>query len=247
MNDTAYFNAKINDLIRRYNKGEQMVFSSFLTMEESAAADLICRKAGVPYFLYGGHSESERKMLAVSDLEWNDLLPCFPFVLLEGNGRDLASLTHRDVLGALMALGIRRELLGDIIVQEGNIFLFAADHIKEYLIQNVESIGRQSVHLIEVDSDFQLPKPRFEELRLTVASLRADAVVGSLCHCSREQANRLIDGKSVFINHSLLEKKTKEVRAGDRIIVRGSGKWIIDQCGDLTKKGRSVLLCRKYI
>lgn len=247
MNDSGYFNAKINDLIRRYDKGEQMVFSSFLTMEEATDAGSICRKAGVPYFLYGGHSESERKMLVISDLEEEDLLPCFPFVLLEAIGRDLALLTHRDVLGALMALGIRRELLGDIMVQDGKAFLFATDHIKEYLIQNVESIGRQSVQLMEVASDFQLPKPRFEELRLTVASLRADAVVGSLCHCSREQANRLIDGKSVFINHNLLEKKTKEVRAGDRIIVRGSGKWIVDQCGDLTKKGRSVLLCRKYI
>ncbi len=247
MQEKNYFSAKIEDLIRREAGGEGMVFSAFLTAEEGAAAVSICRKAGAPFFLFGGYPESERKMLAISSLDEETLKSCFPMVMLRLSAGDLSSLSNRDVLGALMATGIRRELLGDIIVRDGVAVFFAVEHIKEFLIQNVESVGRQNVKLFEAPLNFEVPKPHFKELRLTVASMRADAVVGVLCNCSREQANRLIEGKAVSVNHGLIEKKTKEIRAGDCVVVRGSGKWIIDQCGDLTKKGRAVLLCRKYI
>ncbi len=247
MNERNFFLGKIEDLIRREASGEAMVFSGFLTAEECAEAAAICRRFGAPFLLYGGYEDSERKMLAVSAMDVETLKLCFPMVLLQINGGNIASLTNRDVLGALMATGIRRDVLGDIIVRDGVALFFASEHIKDFLIQNVTSIGRQNVKLNAVSADFQVPPPHFEQLRITVASLRADAVVGGLARVSREQANRLIDGKFVYLNHSLLEKKTKEVHAGDGVVIRGSGKWIIDECGDLTKKGRAVLVCRKYI
>lgn len=247
MQEKNFFAAKIEDLIRREAGGEGMVFSAFLTAEEGEMAAAICRKAGAPFLLFGGYPEAERKILAVSSYEEELLKNCFPMVLLRLSCGDPSAISNRDVLGALMATGIRRELLGDIIVRDGIAVFFAAEHIKEFLIQNVDSVGRQNVKLSEAPLDFEIPKPHFKEMRLTVASMRADAVVGALCNCSREQANRLIDGKAVSVNHLLIEKKTKEIRAGDCVVVRGSGKWIVDQCGDLTKKGRAVLLCRKYI
>ncbi|MBQ8894091.1 MAG: hypothetical protein IJ043_06735 [Clostridia bacterium] len=247
MNEKNYFAGKIEDMISREAKGEAMVFSSFLTAEEGAEASMICRRASAPFCLYGGYDGSERKILAVSSLDQEVLLPCFPIVLMQIQGGDLSKITNRDVLGALMATGIRRDVLGDIIVRDGFALFFAADHIKDFLIQNVTSVGRQNVKLSEASEDFQIPEPHFEILRLTVASLRADAVIGGLARVSREQANRLIDGKYVFVNHTQLEKKTKEISAGDNIVIRGSGKWIVDECGDLTKKGRTVLICRKYI
>ncbi len=247
MNERNYFAGKIEDLIRREAGGEAMVFSAFLTAEEGAEAERICRRSGAPFLLYGGYDGSERKMLAVSSMDEETLKICFPMVLLQVTGGDPSALSNRDVLGALMATGIRRDVLGDIIVRDGQAVLFAAEHIKEFLIQNVTSIGRQNIELTEAPPNFKIPAPHFEQLRITVASLRADAVVGGLAKASREQANRLIDGKLVYLNHSLLEKKTKEVRAGDSLVIRGSGKWIIDECGELTRKGRAVLVCRKYI
>lgn len=247
MNERNYFTGKIEDLIRREAGGETMVFSGFLTPEECVDAAAICRREGAPFLLFGGYDGGERKMLAVSSMDEETLKMCFPVAMLQINGGDVSALSNRDVLGALMATGIRRDVLGDIIVRDGQALFFASEHIKDFLIQNVTSIGRQNVKLTEAPPDFQVPEPHFEHLRITVASLRADAVVGGLARVSREQANRLIDGKLVYLNHSLLEKKTKEVRAGDGVVIRGSGKWIIDDCSDLTKKGRAVLVCRKYI
>lgn len=247
MSERNYFAAKIEDLVRREAAGEPMVFSGFLTGEEAAEAASVCRRLGAPFCLFGGYEGSERKMLAVSSMDRDSLLLCFPVVLLMIHCGDVSAISNRDVLGALMGTGIRRDVLGDIIVRDGQAVFFAAEHIKDFLIQNVTSVGRQNVKIAEAPPLFEIPEPHFESVRVTVASLRADAVVGGLAHVSREQANRLIDGKMVQINHCLLEKKTKEVCAGDCLVIRGSGKWIIDECGDLTKKGRSVLLCRKYI
>ncbi len=247
MNERSLFVGRIEDMIRRESAGESMVFSGFFTPEECVEAAAICRSFGAPHLLYGGHEGCERRMLAISSLDEETLRLCFPIVLLRVTGGDLSSLTNRDVLGALMGSGIRRDVLGDIIVRDGQVLFFAADHIKDFLIQNITSVGRQNVELTEAPAMYVITEPHFEHLRITVASLRADAVVGGLAKASREQANRLIDGKLVYLNHTLLEKKTKEVHAGDCIVIRGSGKWIIDECDDLTRKGRAVLVCRKYI
>ncbi len=247
MSEQDFFEGKIEDLISREKRGEAMVFSSFLTAEEAALAAKICKRAGAPFLLYGGYELAERQLLAISSMDIETLKMCFPIALLRLDGGDPSSLSNRDVLGALMATGIRRDVLGDIIVREGQALVFVAEHIKDFLIQEVNSVGRQRIQFIEAPLSYEIPEPRFEHLRLTVASLRLDAVVGGLVHLSREQASRMIDEKMVFVNHEAVSKKTKEVRAGDCLVVRGSGKWIIDECGDLTKKGRAILQCRKYI
>lgn len=246
MSEQSYLAGKIEDLIEREARGETMVFSSFLTPEEGVIAASLCQKARAPHLLFGGYEESERKMLAVSSMEQEVLCQCFPIALLRFEG-ELSEISNRDVLGALMATGIRRDVLGDIIVRDGLVLAFVADHIKEFIINNVSTIGRQNVKVCEAPYGFEIPKRKFETMRVTVASPRIDAVVGGLAHLSREQACRLIEGKMVYLNHTLQEKKTREIHAGDSIVIRGSGKWIIDECGDLTKKGRTVIISRKYI
>ena len=192
MNERAYFSGRIEDLISREQRGEPFVFSGFLTAEEAAEAEAICRRAGAPYLLYCGYPASERKMLAISSLDEETLVQYFPIVLLQIVCGDADSLTHRDVLGALMALGIRRDVLGDIIVRDGCALFFAAEHIRDFLIQNLSSIGRQNVRLLEAAEDLKIPEPQFESLRITVASPRADAVVGALGRFSREQAAQAV-------------------------------------------------------
>ncbi len=246
MSEQNYFVGRIEDLIAREARGETMVFSGFLTPEEAEIAAGICQRAKAPFLLYGGYEDGERRMLAVSSMEADILKQCFPIALLRFEG-DVAELSNRDVLGALMAGGIRRDVLGDIIVRDGLVLVFVAEHIKDYILHNITSIGRKNVEAKELSADFVIPERQYEELRLTVASLRMDAVVGGLTHLSRDQACRLIDGKLVAINHIPVEKKIKEVHAGDRLIIRGYGKWIIDSCDGQTRKGRTVIICRKYI
>lgn len=247
MSENDFLLARTEDLIWREANGEPMVFSSFLTAEEAALVGEFCAKRKAPHYLFGGYDDSERKMLSISEIEPEILKEAFPIVLLRIIGVDPNAISNRDVLGALMGTGIRREMLGDIIVRQGIAAFFVCEQIAEFLIQTVDSIGRYRVSLEVAESDFLVPPPLFESVRTTVPSLRMDAVISSIAHVSRDQAGKLIEDKLVQINHKTIEKKIKEINAGDRLVVRGFGKWIIDDCGELSKKGRIVLHCRKYI
>lgn len=247
MSERDYFFAKLEDLIYRESCGEPMVFSSFLTPEEAAITSEFCSKRKVPYCLWGGYDESERKMLAISEYDSEILKEAVPIVLLKICGVEPSLISNRDVLGALMGAGIRRDMIGDIIVRQGVAAVFASEQIADFLIRSIDSIGRYKVSLEIAESDFFIPLPEFESIRVTAASLRLDAVISSIAHISRDQASDLIENKVVQVNHKVIEKKFKEINANDCVIIRGFGKWIIDDCGGISKKGRVVLHCRKYI
>lgn len=247
MSERDFLKAKIEDLIVRFEDGEEIVFSSFLTAEEAVMADNLCSKYCIPHTFLGGYAESERKILAISSLDETQIEKKCPIALLKIECAEMSSISNRDVLGALMGSGIRREMLGDIIIRQGVAAVFALNLISEFLIQNISTIGRFKVKLTIADEQFEIPPAVFEHQRVTAASLRLDAVVSNVAHISRERASELIENGMVQINHIPSEKKTKEIHAGDCLVVRGIGKWIIDECGELSKKGRIVLRCRKYI
>ena len=247
MSDKNYFHGKLQDLLRRYQRGEDMVFSAFMTAEEADEAASLCRSAHLPFFLFGGYDEAERMMLAISDMDPETLRFCYPITLVSIQTYEPDLLSNRDILGALMAAGIRRDCLGDIIARDGVLLFFANEQIVDFLIENVSYIGRCAVVLKRQEGSFSIPSPHFEDHRDTVASLRLDAIVASLIKGSREQACKMIELGYVLVNHRSMGKKTKEISAGDRIIVRGRGKWIVDECDTLTKKGRIVIKTRKYI
>ena len=117
----------------------------------------------------------------------------------------------------------------------------------EYLTRNITEIGRCKVKLVEVPLNTPIPRAEFEVQRFTLTSLRVDAVVSSLVHVSRDKSGEMINAKLVYLNHVVVEKKTKEIQKGDCIVIRGSGKWLVDECDAVTKKGRLVLICRKYV
>ena len=66
-------------------------------------------------------------------------------------------LSHRDILGSLMALGIKRETVGDILIEEGRAVVFVCGDVKEYILNQVEKIGRVGVDMTEGCS-FPLPE-----------------------------------------------------------------------------------------
>lgn len=247
MNEQNYFGGKIHDLIRREARGEEMVFSSFLTAEEGASAASICKNAGAPYFLYGGFDHAERKILAVSSMEHHLLKPCFPIVLLSIAAYQPELISNRDILGAVMATGVRRDCLGDIVARQGMLLMFVAAHIAPFLIENVSKIGNQHVRISEIFEEVEIPEPEYQSLRLTVASMRLDAVIAALAKVSRDQACQMIEAGNISINHIPAVKRTKELLSGDCVVIRGKGKWILDSCDGTTKKGRIVLECKKCI
>ena len=145
-----------------------------------------------------------------------------------------------------MALGVERDVLGDILVGEGCCVAFLRREMAPYFLDNIRKIGRVGVKA-SLGAEGPLPVRReFQELSGVVASARLDCLVGLLCRTSREKAAGLITAGAVQRNHWETYSQGERVEEGDVLSIRKYGKFIIDQLGPLTAKGRLSVKCRKY-
>lgn len=168
-------------------------------------------------------------------------------VCLSGSG--YASLGHRDWLGSLTALGIKREVLGDIAVEsDSSAYVFAKPEAAAFIVKEMKSAGRDRVKAEFAPAGVQIcPSRSFEKLVSSVASPRLDGVVRALCGVSREAAAEIVTSGAAELNYLPVQDADRRVCAGDVLSVRGYGKFIIDRCEDETRRGRIRLEARKYI
>ncbi len=158
-----------------------------------------------------------------------------------------AELSHRDYLGALMALGIKRSTIGDICVVGRDAYVFCTENAGAFIVAELKKAGRETLkcEMVAVGRDFRINRS-FAEICTTVASPRLDGTVRALCNVSREEALLLVTGGSVEVNYFLEKEPDRGVVAGDILSVRGFGKYIVDRAEDQTRRGRIRLIARKY-
>lgn len=208
--------------------------------------DFLSRRKDGTFLFWGGHENGERVMLGFFPdyLEPSpEQFPMTPFALTY---RKEDKLTHRDFLGSFMALGVERSVIGDILVGEGTCVTFLREEMGEYFLQNIRKIGRVGV---KTALFWEGPLPgadSFVELSGVVASERLDCLTAFVCRTSREKAAGLITAGMVSVNHREVLSVSQKVKEGDLLSVRRQGRFIIDQLGPLTSKGRLVVKCRKY-
>lgn len=187
------------------------------------------------YSFYGGYESAERKVLCLDFYEDNAE---FPISALEFKFRAADKLTHRDFLGALMSLGIERETVGDILVEDGRAVAFVKSEIEDYVKSQISKIGSAGVKITDADIK-SLPKGRgVEEKSLIVSSLRLDNIVAAISGLSREKTKTLILSGNVTLNFAECTNISKTVCENDTLTVRGKGKFKINGVMGETKKHR---------
>ena len=235
-NDDKLFRSQIDDAIGLCEKRQKPYFFSFLTERQQAVARQYMDSIHFPnYRFYGGYDDCER---AVLGLWFYDEIEEYPVSALEITFRKADKLTHRDFLGALMSLGIERETIGDILVEDGRCIVFVKSEIKDYILSQLFKIGNAGVKIHEAEPD-KLPQGRgFEELNLTVSSLRLDNVVAAVSGLSRDKTKQCILSGNVTLNFLPCENVSKSVSEGDSLSIRGKGKYKISGVLGETKKHR---------
>ena len=172
-----------------------------------------------------------------------------PVVPLRICGSGFRELAHRDFMGGILSLGVDRAVIGDIAVLSGSeALVFAAERIAPFLETELTRIGRDAVKCerTAVDPAFLVPR-RFEDVPVTVASLRLDGLVKALTGQSRENAAEMVRQGLVELNYRETDEGSRPVAEGDVLSVRGYGKYIIGASAGSTKSGRIRLTCRKYL
>ena len=210
----------------------------FLSPGEQASVTDLLNGAGRPRSLFwGGYPGSERNICL------------FPAGWQEDSFPAGASLTHRDILGALMGLGLTREVLGDILLpQPGVCQVVALTEAVPILLSQWESAGRYKVSLSEISLDQLAPKPaQVRTIRDTVATLRLDAVTAAGFSLSRAKAAALVASGKVSLNHRECLKADRPVAEGDVLTCRGLGRCVVKEVPGQSKKGRTMVVLDRYV
>ncbi|MDR2932780.1 MAG: RNA-binding protein [Oscillospiraceae bacterium] len=196
---------------------------------------------------YGGYDGAARKACGFFPHYDDPEAGHFPITPLTLTFMKEKKLTHRDFLGSLMGLGIKRESVGDILASEGRCILFLLDSIAPFVMQELIKVGNTGVKCSQGFDAAHIPQPEFTTLSGTVSSLRLDSLVKLATGLSREKSAVLIRGGTVRHNHSETQNISQSFNVDDTLSIRGYGRFIVDAVGAPTRKGRLPVRILKYI
>lgn len=267
-NSRDLFEARLDDAIRRCTSGS-VAHIPFLTMRERRRAERLLEARGMwgAYWFWGGHYTAERACLFLLPDYLTAILPedeieryavlkeylaeemadAVMSVSIKGSG--FRKLTHRDYLGAVLGLGIERDAIGDIAVQdEHRAILFCPRTLGTFLMAELTKVGSDTVHCYEciIDETFRDGK-QYRPISDTVASPRLDCVVAALCNLSREAAQGAVRSGLVEVDFEPEERVDAILEPPITVSVRGYGRFVLRAFDGETKKGRLRLRADQLI
>ena len=237
---------RVCDRMERAQERDIPASSAFLTPREQALVQQLLPKIR----FWGGTEGTDRKVAYYLPeyLEKEDYFTDGPIGCLQGEFYEANSLSHRDVLGALMGAGLRRDAIGDIFVYENHCVFFLLSDLTSYLMDNLTGAGRQHLQIREIDpAGVEKPPQGMKHLRVTVSSLRLDAVLSVAFHLSRGKAVEAVNGGRVNVNALTCLKPDRVLKPLDEISLRGAGKLRILELHGQTKKDRTAITVGIYL
>ena len=195
----------------------------------------------------GLNEDCEKKLLAVypKDFTEEDLFFPVKYFKIEKKSKFI-DLEHKHYLGNILALGLKRESLGDLIVKNGHCYGIILENMFDFLKENLLRINSSPVEIIEIEEN-EVPQNQFKELNIRLSSLRLDSLVSELTNLSRALSVNYIDLGNVQVNYEIQREKSYRISVGDTIIIKKYGKFRIEEENGLTKKDKVKLIVRKYI
>lgn len=252
MNDEdKIFINRIMDLAKSSYNQNRYTFTGFLSIDEQMIVDKMAKDLKfVDYSLSGGNENCERQVLRFGSLDSLGYEEEFPIsVLLIEPLIDKFSddLNHRDFLGAIMNLGIKRSVLGDIVVKGNKAYVFCLNEISDYIIKELTRIRHTSVKISRVSAYVDDLSKELEDFEILVSSPRFDALVASICKKSRNQALELFREKKILLNNRICENNSLILKQGNIFSIRGYGKYIYNGEGGKTRKDRVYIKLSRYV
>ena len=246
LSDDKLFLSKIDDMVKLSAK-RGAVYSMFLNERECAVAESKLKQLMTEnYCFYGIFESAERRMLCVYKDYFKPEYADFPLDCITFKFRKESKLTHRDFLGALMALGIKRETIGDIVIDEGVVQIAVADSVKELISGSVRKIGSFGIKYNEDFSGILTKSQNFKKIDGTVASMRLDAVAGLALNLSRSKTSEIIKAVGAEVNFIMKNDCSYILNEGDVFSIRKFGKFKVSEVSGMTKKGRIHISVLKY-
>lgn len=259
MNDKEILISHALDKKRQSADNSMITHTNFLSLDEISIVKNTDREYNeyVNTVYYGGYGDSERQMaLFIPKFYDFDDINAFlsdneddnPVCIVRLKKDKFTALSHRDYLGAIMGLGLKREMVGDIKVTDEGADVFCLKSAANYICENLKKSGRGSVtgEILSVDA-FSSAEDKYEILFTTVSSLRLDGVIAAFFNLSRSTAAEAVNKGLVYVNSSQCLKIDYNLKQGDKIVLRGKGKTVLSEIKGTSKKGKLKIEYKRYI
>ncbi len=222
--------------------------SHFLTDGEQILAQrALAAFGGGRYVLFGGYEGASRKVCVFLPDWMEELEPEEPLGAVEVTPPRDSALTHRDYLGAMMGLGITREVAGDLLVTEERCQVVCLRSALNVLLTQWSEVGKYPVKVREIPLDRLEPVESGGKCRVeTFQSLRFDAVAASGLNIPRTKAASLISGGKLLLNHLPCTKPDRLLEEGDTVSGKGFGKCVLKKINGQSKKGRVIVELERF-
>lgn len=241
---------RFRELAGKAYNSNTYTFTGFLGLAElSCFYELERELSHVPFTVFGGSRDCERVMLRFGSEELFGYTEDFPITCLKIRPlmqKFADSLNHRDFLGALMNLGIERNVLGDIIIKDNEGFLFCTDAIAPYIMENLSRVKHTPVMCEEAAEVPERGEEDLKKLTLQVSSERIDAAASKVYRLSRSEIIEYFRQKKVFVNGRLCENNSYLLKEKNTVTVRGLGKFIYAGNTGFSRKGKMNIEVLQY-
>lgn len=227
-----------------FNKNFSCV-TGFLDMQKQSLIQSIKKDFRSEIFLWGGYDDAERKILIFMpqyEVEKADFLR-----VIRAEHNSLKPLSHRDYLGTLMGLGIKRDFIGDILVFDDSADIIIKPELEDFIYSHLSKAAKTPLSVTAHSiTELRVPASEVKEITFSVSSLRVDSVVAEVFNLPRSKANEAVNAQLVYVNDVLCLKPDKSVGIGDKITLRHKGKVVISDIGNKSRKGRTFVSALRY-
>lgn len=229
----------LKSLLKNYN-----TYSDFFSEEKTTLIKTaFCTMTDLRFDTYGGYEGAERVISAFLANEDNKK---YPVSCIEISGRNVEELSHRDFLGALMGLGIKREMVGDILIGK-KCYVFVKEEISDFILLNLTKVGNSGVSVSLYNGEEIIKEERCEIISSTVESLRLDLIIARGFNIKRSDAVKFISCGKVSVSGREVLSNDYKVKENEKITLKGKGKIVFLRSNGLSKKGKIIIDIKRYI
>ena len=277
MNDDKLILAQAEDRLEQCQAYDMLTHTGFLDARQQSLVRRAFgeRRGDVRIAYYGGYGDADRVIMAAlpyymqfeeslptqdaaGDEERNadgtpeavrELLTVIRATVPKGStaSRSGMALSHSDYLGALTGLGLKRTVIGDILVRDDGADIIVLTDIADFLMNTFASAGRSHLSLERLPIEaLKLPERTVTEIHDTVASLRLDALLAAAFRLPRGKAADAIRQGLVFVDHLEATKADMSVEEGAELVIRHKGKVRLAAVGGRSRKDRINVTFEKF-
>ena len=243
------------DKIRFVETRNKIENTNFLNMQEIDLIEVFLKKIKFSnYIMWGGYNSAERKVLIVFPEKYNiymvekNYTKIMSVIRIKLPNENCGKYNHRNYLGGIVKIGIEREKIGDILVDNNGADIIALNEACPFLMQELPMLKRFEKSNITNEKIEKLNQVEVnkEEIKIIVPSLRIDNFVSDLARTSRNKALEILKSERVFVNGKLETKNSKQIKENDILTIRGKGRFVIKEIAGSTRSGRIIVIVEKY-